>query len=89
MMRYVWDEAKRLSNLAKHGLDFRDTWRVYEVEDKMSFQSPYPDEERFVDLAEVKGMVLLFVYTIRKEQIRCISYRPANRKEREVFYAAE
>jgi len=23
-MRFVWDEPKRLSNLAKHGLDFAD-----------------------------------------------------------------
>ena len=23
-MRIVWDEAKRLTNLAKHGLDFAD-----------------------------------------------------------------
>ncbi len=28
-MRYEWNEAKRLTNLAKHGLDFRDVVYVF------------------------------------------------------------
>jgi uncharacterized DUF497 family protein len=27
---FVWDEAKRKSNLEKHGLDFKDAYLVYE-----------------------------------------------------------
>jgi len=33
-MRFEWDEGKRLSNLAKHGLDFR---RAVDVFDRPSF----------------------------------------------------
>ena len=29
-MRFIWDEAKRESNLRKHGLDFADAYRVFE-----------------------------------------------------------
>ncbi len=28
-MRYLWDEAKRLANLSKHGLDFADAEKVF------------------------------------------------------------
>ncbi len=31
-MRFEWAEAKRLENIRKHGLDFRDAHRVFEEE---------------------------------------------------------
>jgi uncharacterized protein len=30
MIDYEWDEDKRLSNLERHGLDFRSAYLVYE-----------------------------------------------------------
>jgi uncharacterized protein len=36
----VWDEAKRKTNLQKHGLDFADAGLVYDNPDKITFQSP-------------------------------------------------
>lgn len=30
-MRFEWNERKRQSNLAKHGLDFRDANKVFEA----------------------------------------------------------
>jgi len=29
-MRFVWDEAKRASNLGKHALDFADAAQVFD-----------------------------------------------------------
>ena len=86
-MIYEWDEDKRRSNLADHKLDFRDVWRVYEASDKVTFRSLYPHEERWIDLAEVEGVVSVLVYTMRNDNVRCISFRPARRgKERELYY---
>jgi uncharacterized DUF497 family protein len=31
IMRFAWDERKRLSNLEKHGLDFFDVGAVFEA----------------------------------------------------------
>ncbi len=28
-MKFEWDEAKRQTNLRKHGLDFADVWKVF------------------------------------------------------------
>jgi uncharacterized DUF497 family protein len=36
---FVWDEAKRKSNLEKHGLDFKDAHLVYDNPDKCPYDS--------------------------------------------------
>ncbi len=85
-MPYEWDEAKRLINLQRHELDFNDAWQVYEHPNKVTLVSPYPHEQRLLDIAEVNGRVLLLVYTVRVAGIRPISLRYAKRKERRVYY---
>jgi uncharacterized DUF497 family protein len=47
----VWDERKRQTNLAKHGLDFADAYLVYDNPDKVTLPSPRSAENRNMDLA--------------------------------------
>ena len=84
---FVWDEAKRKSNLEKHGLDFTDAHRVYDNPDKCTYQSNRKGERRLMDLAfaVVNGMLLALVYTERGIDVRVISFRPASREEREQY----
>ncbi|OQY56711.1 MAG: hypothetical protein B6245_18045 [Desulfobacteraceae bacterium 4572_88] len=28
-MQFEWDEQKRKTNIQKHGLDFRNTWKLF------------------------------------------------------------
>jgi uncharacterized DUF497 family protein len=85
MIEYEWDEDKRLSNLERHGLDFRRAYLVYENPGKLTLKSRYPEEPRLVDIAEVEGRALVLVYTLRGEAVRCISFRYAKRKERRLY----
>jgi uncharacterized DUF497 family protein len=84
---FVWDEAKRESNLRKHGLDFRDAHLVYENPDKCTYDSSREGERRWMDIAfaVVKGRLLTLVYTERGDDVRVISFRPASREEREQY----
>ena len=84
---FVWDEAKRKSNLEKHGLDFKDAHLVYENPDKCTYEALYRGERRFMDLATavVHGRLLIFIYTERGDDVRVISFRPASREEREQY----
>ena len=84
---YEWDEAKRSSNLAKHGLDFRDAYLVYENPDKCTYDSSRQGERRLIDLAlaVIHGKLLALIYTERGEDVRVISFRPASREEREQY----
>ena len=80
----VWDERKRASNLAKHGLDFADAWRVYESLSKLTFESARKGEDRRLDLATVENVLLAFVYVEGRNAVRAISLRRVSRAERRI-----
>jgi uncharacterized protein len=84
---YVWDEAKRKSNLKKHGLDFADAFLVYENPDKCTYEASRDDEYRLMDvaLAVIKGRLLTLVYSVRGDKVRVISFRNASREERKRY----
>ena len=84
---FVWDEAKRRSNLEKHGLDFKDAHLVYDNPEKYTYDSSRKGERRWTDIAVavIHGKLLTLIYTERGDQIRVISLRPASREEREQY----
>jgi len=84
---YEWDEAKRETNLRKHGFDFDDADSVYESLEKITFKEVGRGEQRWRDLAPVEwaGSLLSLVYTVRGYNIRIISFRKASRRERRIY----
>jgi len=62
----VWDEAKRKSNLEKHGLDFKDARLVYDNPEKCTYDSSRQGEQRWMDLAlaVIRGRLLALIYTV-------------------------
>lgn len=88
-MRYEWDEAKRATNLEKHGYDLAEAKHIYEHPNVMTLQSKYLGETRYVDLAEWGGRLLALVYTMRAGTVRAISLRPAKRRERRLYYGKD
>jgi uncharacterized protein len=84
---FVWDEAKRKSNLEKHWLDFKDAHLVYDNPGKCTYDSSHLGEHRLMDLAVavVRGRLLALIYTVRGSDVRVISFRPASREEREQY----
>ncbi|MFZ0743709.1 MAG: BrnT family toxin [Terracidiphilus sp.] len=86
-MVQVWDEAKRKSNLRKHGLDFRDASLVYDNPGKRTYTADRGAVRRWMDLAMavVRGRLLALIYTRRGEDVRIISFRPASREERKQY----
>jgi len=84
---FIWDEAKRLSNLQKHGLDFRDAHLVYDNPDKCTYDASRQDEYRLMDvaLAILRGRLLTLVYMEIEDDVRVISFRNASREERKQY----
>ena len=84
---FIWDEVKRLSNLRKHGLDFRDAHLVYNNPDKCTYDASRDDEYRLMDvaLAILRGRLLTLVYMEIEDDVRVISFRNASREERKVY----
>ncbi len=84
----VWDERKRAANLAKHGFDFVDAWRVYDNPLKLTLVSPRNGEDRRLDLVTVENLLLAFIYVERRNAVRAISLRRASRTERRIHEKA-
>ena len=78
----VFDEVKRQTNLAKHGLDLADAGLVYHAPNKITFCSPRQGEHRLMDVAmvEIVDIVLVLVYVERDQDISAISLRRASKQ---------
>ena len=80
-MRIVWDEPKRLGNIAKHGLDFADLT----LEFFLSAQIKPAKQDRFLAIGEFGGTIIVAVVfrSLGSEAISIISMRRASQRERE------
>lgn len=82
-MDFEWDPRKSASNLRKHGVDFSDAATVFDDDLARTIPDEESGEERFVTMgADALGRTLVVVYMWRNQQIRIISARKANRRER-------
>ena len=81
-MAYEWDEAKRLTNLKKHGVNFADIdesdWTTAQLSTDDS--EPY-GEERIVAVGQFRGRLHVVVCTDRGQRTRIISFRQADKRE--------
>ncbi|NET58612.1 MAG: BrnT family toxin [Symploca sp. SIO2E6] len=86
-MEYEWDEAKRLANLRKHGIDFTDVKIVFDGDILTVEDDRYNyGEQRFVTFGLLQGRVVAVVYTEREDRIRIISVRKATKYEQRVYF---
>jgi uncharacterized DUF497 family protein len=81
-MELEWDEAKRRSNLRKHGLDFDDAkfldWDNATVIEDTRFTYPEP---RYWAFARWNGRLHMVAFCMRGDRVRIISFRKANDRE--------
>jgi uncharacterized DUF497 family protein len=87
MVRYQWDPDKARLNKRKHGVDFSDAVGVFEDEMAITIEDPdAAGEQRFVTLGMDKlGRIVVVVYTYRRDEIRLISARKANKGEEKQY----
>ena len=86
-MRFVWDEAKRKSNLAKHGLNFADAHRVFAgiIVEQPDTRFDY-DEQRVIAVGMLDAIVVLIVHVEHDDCVRIISMRQATKNETDFYY---
>lgn len=91
IMKFEWDEIKNRENIAKHGFDFADAHQVFDnpVVERLDNRFVY-NEERWIAVGVLRDVVcVVLVYTERPHQtFRIISFRKADRNEREAYYKA-
>ncbi|MWV23589.1 BrnT family toxin [Methylobacterium sp. 2A] len=80
------DERKRVLNLEKHGIDFRDAIGVFD-HPHLTVETIRNEEVRKVSLGKMDQCVIALVWTDRVGIIRVISARAARRDERQAYTA--
>lgn len=86
-MEFEWDEAKRLANIRKHGIDFIDALSVFNG-DTVTVEDDRYDygEQWFVTFGLLQGRVIAVVYTERSNRTRIISARKATNYEQRTYF---
>jgi uncharacterized protein len=85
---FAWDEGKRLANLRKHGIDFRDAPKIFRgftltaEDDRDSY-----GERRFLTLGLLEDQVVSVAHTEQDEDIRIISIRKATKHEARFYFS--
>ena len=78
-MKIIWDEPKRISNLAKHGLDFADL----DLDFFVTADVIPAKDGRYKAVGQLNGGVVIVVFApLGSEAVSVVSMRPASRKER-------
>jgi hypothetical protein len=86
-MEFEWDEAKRLANIAKHGLDFLDAPQAFEDRHLLAPARMSGTESRWLLLGRIEGRVVAIIFARRGATIRLISMRRARDDERRQYTA--
>jgi uncharacterized DUF497 family protein len=81
-MMIVWDEPKRLVNLAKHGLDFSDLDEAFFLS---SLVVPAKENRHMAIGRLADGTIAVVFAVLGSEGVSVISMRPASRRERELL----
>ena len=86
VMPYEWDEAKRQSNIAKHGIDFalieEFDWATVKEERVVR-----DGDERIAAFGYIGSRLHMVAYAERGANIRIISLRKANPREMQRYAA--
>lgn len=86
-MDFEWDERKNEINLDKHGFDFTDAYRVFDLPMVVDLdeRDDYK-EDRWIGTGMLDGRLVVVVYTEPDERtIRIISLRKALSHERKRY----
>ena len=83
-MKFEWDERKNEVNIDKHGFDFIDAYRIFDL--PMAVELDQRDdygEDRWIGTGLLDGRVVVVIYTEPDGQtVRVISLRKALSHER-------
>jgi uncharacterized DUF497 family protein len=86
-MQFEWDEAKNLENIRKHEIDFVDVPAMFDGEMLIELDNRFDyGEDRWFGVGFLGFGIAVVVWTERRKNIiRIISARRANRHEQKRF----
>jgi len=80
-MEFEWDENKSHSNKMKHDIDFDTAKYLWNDNNRIEIEAPYPLENRSILIGKINKKFWTAVFTKRGNAIRLISVRRARKQE--------
>jgi uncharacterized DUF497 family protein len=84
-MEFEWDDAKRIANISKHGLDFVDAEIVFSGPLIVAAARCVDGESRSLAVGMFYDIHVTMIYTLRGSTVRIISMRRARHEERKRY----
>lgn len=88
---FSWDRGNKDKSYEKHGITTRESEEIF-LDEKLQVQPDAKhsqDEKRFIAIGNTSHLRILFViFTFRDNNVRIISARLANQKERSLYEKA-
>ncbi len=86
-MKFIWEEAKRSSNIEKHGIDFADVppmfdGNVFTIEDQRFDYG----KARYITFGLLQFRVIVVAHTDKNGVIRIIPARKATKHEEKLYF---
>jgi len=86
MYQFEYDENKSLSNLDKHGIDFKKAQKIWENPNaKIVYERSVEGEDRFSIIGYIQQRCFVAIFTLRDDNIRIISVRRCRKNEKRRF----
>ena len=85
MFEFEWDEAKRVSNIEKHGIDFKRARELFDGRPMFISMLLRGGEIRFSSVGVVEEEIQTVIWTVRGPKVRIISARKARNAERRQY----
>lgn len=88
LREFEWDEGNIHKSYKKHGISIKEAEEIFIDEFVVDYKDDKHSEleDRYVIIGQTSKLKILFiVYTIRKNKIRIISVRLADKKERRLY----
>ena len=80
-MEFEFDSHKSMSNLAKHGISFKDARQLWRDPRLLQFKAKQVAEPRWIAIGCIGHKHWSAVFTYRGERVRIISVRRSRAKE--------
>ena len=87
ILKFEWDENKNAVNINKHGVSFEEAAAVFSDPRRYEMYDGIHSliEKRWIIIGLAGFKLLKVSFTERKDKIRLISARKANKKDMEVY----
>ena len=84
-MEFEFDDKKSKNNKIKHGIDFKESQKLWDDPDLIEIPVKTSDELRFLIIGRISGKCWSGVITYRGDKIRIISVRRARKEEVAIY----